>query len=74
MMEEAVLRGTVHAVRPGGQRGYRAVILCRVYRTAAAAWGITSVDVKHASADTARGLVPTAQKHYREFPPATWEC
>ncbi|KAJ9450437.1 Tellurium resistance protein TerZ [Diplonema papillatum] len=57
-----------------GKGGHRAVILCRVYRTAAAAWGITSVNVKHASADTARGLVPTAQKHYREFPPATWEC
>eukprot|EP01060_Flectonema_neradi_P008725 TRINITY_DN16230_c0_g1_i1.p1 TRINITY_DN16230_c0_g1~~TRINITY_DN16230_c0_g1_i1.p1 ORF type:complete len:561 (+),score=129.58 TRINITY_DN16230_c0_g1_i1:253-1683(+) len=56
-----------------GTGTHRAIVLCRVYRSTSGVWGVTKVDIPHSTAETARGLVSTCQKHFREHPLPAWE-
>ena len=57
-----------------GSGSHRAIVLCRVYRSTNGVWGVTKVDIPHSTAETARGLVSTCQKHFREHPLQTWDA
>ena len=56
-----------------GKGEHLAVVLCRVFRTGLASWGVTKIDMPHAKADTARALVPSVQAHFREHSLVSWE-